>query len=112
MSTKFCGNSPLYSEELLSSIPASTLDALLYTHTNHRWMSLELFLNDIKTIILREGKHISNYFEVSEGLENRIYESFLASDNLEEILTSISFLSIHSLEANSFGPGGVFFPHK
>ena len=89
MSTKLCGNSPLYSEELLSSIPASTLDALLYTHTNHRWMSLELFLNDIKTIILREGKHISNYFEVSEGLENRIYESFLASDNLEEILTSI-----------------------
>lgn len=89
MSTKLCGNSPLYSEELLSSIPISTLDALLYTHTNHRWMSLELFLNDIKTIVLREGKQIAKYFEVSEGLENRIYESFLASNELEEILSSI-----------------------
>lgn len=89
MSKEFCGISPLSSLEILSSIPPSTLDALLYSHANYRWMNTDVFLPDIKTIILREMQEIKRYFEVSEGLENRIYENFLDSVSLEDICMKI-----------------------
>lgn len=89
MSKKFSGISPLSSEELISSVPPSTLEALLYTHTNYRWLSMDFFLPDIKTIVLREMEEIKKYFEVSEGLENRIYENFLESFDLHDICMKI-----------------------
>ncbi len=89
MSKKFSGNSPLTEDNLVSSLPPSSLEALLSTHAAHRLMNIDFFLSDIKTIILREMQDIKRYFEVSEGLENRIYEHFLNSDNLDEISATI-----------------------
>lgn len=89
MSQKFSGISPLSSQELISSVPVSTLEALLYTHTNYHWLNMDFFLPDIKTIVLREMQEIKKYFEVSEGLENRIYEHFLESVDLQDICMKI-----------------------
>ncbi|MGO1041311.1 nucleotidyltransferase [Clostridioides difficile] len=49
----------------------------------------ELFFDTLKTIILRDVSNLKDYFEVNEGIENKIYKDIFTSNSLYELQLSI-----------------------
>ncbi|MGO0883380.1 nucleotidyltransferase [Clostridioides difficile] len=49
----------------------------------------ELFFDTFKTIVLRDISHLKDYFEVNEGIENKIYKDIFTSNSLYELQLSI-----------------------
>ncbi|MCC0640548.1 MULTISPECIES: nucleotidyltransferase [unclassified Clostridioides] len=49
----------------------------------------ELFFDTLKTIILRDISNLKDYFEVNEGIENKIYKDIFTSNSLYELQLSI-----------------------
>ncbi|OPJ56924.1 nucleotidyltransferase [Alkalithermobacter paradoxus] len=49
----------------------------------------DLFYEIITSTIIREGSSINSYFEVNEGLENKILDLVLRSNSFYDLLTSI-----------------------
>lgn len=49
----------------------------------------ELFFETLKTIILRDVSNLKDYFEVNEGIENKIYKDIFTSNSLYELQLSI-----------------------
>lgn len=47
-----------------------------------------MFYNILSSIIIRDYENLHNYFEVNEGLENKIYSNIFTSSNLEELVNS------------------------
>lgn len=48
-----------------------------------------MFYNILSSIIIRDYENLNRYFEVNEGIENKIYSSVFTSSNLEELINSI-----------------------
>ena len=49
----------------------------------------EMFFDTLSSIILRDNNHLDRYFDVNEGIENKIYQSIFTSKSLEELHSSI-----------------------
>lgn len=47
-----------------------------------------MFYNMLSSIIIRDYENLHNYFEVNEGIENKIYSNIFTSSNLEELINS------------------------
>lgn len=47
-----------------------------------------MFFNTLSSMIIRDLENLHNYFEVSEGIENKIYSNIFTSSNLEELINS------------------------
>ncbi|WP_434796963.1 nucleotidyltransferase [Terrisporobacter vanillatitrophus] len=47
-----------------------------------------MFYNILSSIIIRDYENLHNYFEVNEGIENKIYSNIFTSSNLEELINS------------------------
>lgn len=45
----------------------------------------EMFFDILSSIILRDSHDLDKYFDVNEGIENKIYQSIFTSSNLEEL---------------------------
>lgn len=45
----------------------------------------EMFFDILSSIILRDSNELDKYFDVNEGIENKIYQSIFTSSNLEEL---------------------------
>ena len=44
-----------------------------------------MFFDILSSIILRDSNELDKYFDVNEGIENKIYQSIFTSSNLEEL---------------------------
>lgn len=47
-----------------------------------------MFYNILSSIVIRDYENLHNYFEVNEGIENKIYSNIFTSSNLEELINS------------------------
>ena len=47
-----------------------------------------MFYDILTSIIIRDYENLHNYFEVNEGIENKIYSNIFTSQNLEELINS------------------------
>ena len=47
-----------------------------------------MFYNILSSIIIRDYENLHNYFDVNEGIENKIYSNIFTSSNLEELINS------------------------
>lgn len=47
-----------------------------------------MFYSILLSIIIRDYENLHNYFEVNEGIENKIYSNIFTSSNLEELVNS------------------------
>lgn len=47
-----------------------------------------MFYDILSSIIIRDYENLDNYFEVNEGIENKIYSNIFISSNLEELTNS------------------------
>ena len=45
----------------------------------------EMFFDILSSIILRDSNELDKYFDVNEGIENKIYQSIFTSSNLEKL---------------------------
>ena len=45
----------------------------------------EMFFDILSSIILRDSNELDKYFDVNEGIENKIYQSIFTSSNLKEL---------------------------
>ena len=45
----------------------------------------EMFFDILSSIILRDSNELDKYFDVNEGIENKIYQSIFTSSNLQEL---------------------------
>lgn len=49
----------------------------------------EMFFDTLSSIILRDSNNLDKYFDVNEGIENKIYQSVFTSSNLEELYSLV-----------------------
>ncbi|RDY24860.1 nucleotidyltransferase [Romboutsia maritimum] len=49
----------------------------------------EMFFDTLSSIIIRDINHLNNYFEVNEGIENKIYNNIFKSNSLNELQLAI-----------------------
>lgn len=49
----------------------------------------DMFFENLSSVILRDSKHLDKYFDVNEGIENKIYQNIFTSNSLNELQTSI-----------------------
>lgn len=80
-----------FMDKLASHLPASTLQIIERELKHHR---NPVFLEDFETIILYALRHLktqalSNFFDVREGLENRIKKAAQTSGDLEQLILKI-----------------------
>lgn len=47
-----------------------------------------MFYNILSSIIIRDYENLNSYFEVNEGIENKIYSNIFTSSNLNELINS------------------------
>ena len=47
-----------------------------------------MFYDILSSIIIRDYENLHSYFEVNEGIENKIYSNIFTSQNLEELINS------------------------
>ena len=47
-----------------------------------------MFYDILSSIIIRDYENLHNYFEVNEGIENKIYSNIFTSQSLEELINS------------------------
>lgn len=80
-------------EEIKIYLEKSTtenMSEILYNeYQNSNLMNLERFFEELKLIIIREGKSISKYFEITEGIENLILKSAITSNSLDELMQNV-----------------------
>lgn len=70
-------------------IPKSTFDEInSKIDSNFKPVFDNMFYNILSSIIIRECENLPSYFEVNEGIENKIYSNIFTSSNLEELINS------------------------
>lgn len=70
-------------------IPKSTFDEInSKIDSNFNPVFDNMFYNILSSIIIREYENLPSYFEVNEGIENKIYSNIFTSSNLEELINS------------------------
>jgi len=75
-----------------NSLPNESYTELVdYIKKYNKYNSLELFFERIKHLIILKGpKDLKKIYDVSEGLHNRIYNLIEKSDNVSDLIASIS----------------------
>lgn len=70
-------------------VPKSTFDEInSKIDSNFKPVFDNMFYNILSSIIIREYENLHSYFEVNEGIENKIYSNIFTSSNLEELINS------------------------
>ncbi|MGL4797290.1 MAG: nucleotidyltransferase [Paraclostridium sp.] len=71
-------------------VPFNTLSIIDQSiNSNFKPVFDEYYLDNIKQIILRDIHLLENYFDINEGIENKIYKSVFTSESLDELQQSI-----------------------
>lgn len=70
-------------------VPTPTLEEI-NNKIEHKFNPLfdYMFYNILSSIIIRDNEDLHKYFEVNEGIENKIYANIFSSSNLEELINS------------------------
>lgn len=71
-----------------SGLSVDMLNFLSIAKENNNLMSMDLFFNELKNIIIRE-KNLSDIFEVGEGLDNLIKKNILKANTIDELIFSL-----------------------
>lgn len=78
------------SKEITDSIPNSTLNMILSNLKNNFYpVYPEDFFDIIVSTIIRDKKNLNSFFDVSEGIENKIFKSALVAQNYDELIQMI-----------------------
>ncbi|MGB5824211.1 MAG: nucleotidyltransferase [Proteocatella sp.] len=62
---------------------------LVDNYIDRNIMSLDAYFEELKIIIIREGRSIDSYFEVNEGIENLILKNIMTCSTLEELIEKV-----------------------
>lgn len=80
-------------EELKRTIARATTENmsehLVKNYLNKNMVNLDSYFDELKIIIIREGRSIDRYFEVNEGIENLILKNIITCSNLEELIEKV-----------------------
>lgn len=76
--------------EISSVIPLETLN-LISKHIDNGFNPMfdEFYFDVIRELVARDFDKLSDYFDISEGIENKIYKSIFLTSNLSELQQSI-----------------------
>ncbi|MDO4711657.1 MAG: nucleotidyltransferase family protein [Peptostreptococcaceae bacterium] len=64
-------------------------ECLLKQRNDHSLASMENYLSDLKSIIIRDKELLDNIFEVSEGIDNLLRTKVFGSDTIHELAMEI-----------------------
>ena len=71
-------------------VPKETYEVLNYKISNNFYpMFDDNYYDILNAIIIRDYNNLNRYFEVNEGIENKIYQNIFKSNNLYDLLLSI-----------------------
>lgn len=76
--------------EISSVVPLETLN-LISKHIDNGFNPMfdEFYFDVIRELVARDFDKLSDYFDISEGIENKIYKSIFLTSNLSELQQSI-----------------------
>lgn len=76
--------------EISSVVPPETLN-LISKHIDNGFNPMfdEFYFDVIRELVARDFDKLSDYFDISEGIENKIYKSIFLTSNLSELQQSI-----------------------
>lgn len=76
--------------EISSVVPIETLN-LISKHIDNGFNPMfdEFYFDVIRELVARDFDKLSDYFDISEGIENKIYKSIFLTSNLSELQQSI-----------------------
>ncbi|CEO34226.1 nucleotidyltransferase [Paraclostridium sordellii] len=76
--------------EISSVVPPETLN-LISKHIDNGFNPMfdEFYFDVIRELVARDFDKLSDYFDISEGIENKIYKSIFLKSNLSELQQSI-----------------------
>ena len=77
-------------DTLLNVVPKNTFN-LISDSINKNFLPMfdEFYFDTIREIVIRDLDILNNYFEVNEGIENKIYKSIFTCNNLYELQQNI-----------------------
>ena len=77
-------------DDITNSIPESTLNMITSNIEKGFFpMYPEYFFETLISIIIRDKKNLESYFDISEGIENKIFKSALVAKNYDDLLNLI-----------------------
>lgn len=80
-------------EKLRSLISRATTENmssyLIDNYVDKNIISMDAYFDELKIIIIREGRSIDKYFEVNEGIENLILKNIMTCSTLEELIERV-----------------------
>lgn len=83
-------NSIQTSEDITNSIPESTLNMIASSIEKGFFpMYPEYFFETLISTIIRDKKNLESYFDISEGIENKIFKAALVAKDYDELLNLI-----------------------
>lgn len=76
--------------QIQSVVPKPTFDNLVDKLNNKfRPVFEDLFFDNLSSIVIRDKNNLKKYFEVNEGIENKIYQNIFTSSSTDELQFSI-----------------------
>ena len=77
-------------DDITNSIPESTLNMITSNIEKGFFpMYPEYFFETLISIIIRDKKNLESYFDISEGIENKIFKSALVAKDYDDLLSLI-----------------------
>ncbi len=78
------------STDITNSIPESTLN-MITSNIEKGFLPMypEYFFETLITTIIRDKKNLESYFDISEGIENKIFKAALVAKDYEDLLNLI-----------------------
>ncbi|MDR0879911.1 MAG: nucleotidyltransferase [Clostridioides sp.] len=77
-------------QDISMAIPQSSYNILKDNlDANMQIMSDELFFDILKTIVMRDKNILSDFFEVNEGIENKIFSEIFSAQSQQELCSAI-----------------------
>ena len=77
-------------DDITNSIPESTLNMITSNIEKGFFpMYPEYFFETLISIIIRDKKNLESYFDISEGIENKIFKSALVAKDYDDLLNLI-----------------------
>ena len=83
-------NSIRTSADITNSIPESTLN-MITSNIEKGFLPMypEYFFETLISTIIRDKKNLESYFDISEGIENKIFKAALVAKNYDELLNLV-----------------------
>ena len=78
------------STDITNSIPESTLN-MITSNIEKGFLPMypEYFFETLISTIIRDKKNLESYFDISEGIENKIFKAALVAKNYDELLNLV-----------------------